>query len=169
MNDDQTENTTSAAPARTSRKKAVTVAAAVGVATLVGGGLAAGALSSASADQGGSSSGRHGYGGPGGYGGPLPGENADPSRPMHGDESLLTGTTRTKVLAAVKAKYPDATVERVETDSDGVYEAHIVDGGKQLTVKVGKDFAVTGTETGPRGGHGHGHGGPADESSYRQS
>ncbi|MCW2712912.1 MAG: hypothetical protein JWP24_3106 [Marmoricola sp.] len=62
------------------------------------------------------------------------------------------------MLAAVKAKYPDATVERAETDSEGVYEAHIVNGGSPLTVQVGKDFTITGTDE----GHGGGRGAPGD-------
>ena len=45
------------------------------------------------------------------------------------------------------AKYPDATIQRVETDSDGVYEAHIVTAdGEQLIVQVGEDFTITGTQ-----------------------
>jgi hypothetical protein len=101
---------------------------------------------------------------------------------MRSDEKLLTGTTKAKVLAAVRAKYPDATVQRVETDSDGVYEAHILDDGQPLTVLVGKAFTVTGTETGGPGHGGpgapgdHGSGGPdssggsaSEDSSYRQS
>lgn len=149
------------------RKRTVAVAAAVGVAGLLAGGLAAGAISAASADGGGAT-GRMGYGGPQGYGGrPAAGQDADPSKPMRGEEKLLTGTTRTKVLAAVKAKYPDATIQRVETDSDGVYEAHIVDDGKPLTVQVGKDFKITGTETGPAGGPQDGHGGPGDHGGPR--
>ena len=57
--------------------------------------------------------------------------------------------------AAALAKYPGATVERVETDSDGVYEAHLTTtDGDQMTVQVDKSFAVTGTQAG--GGHGHG-------------
>lgn len=75
---------------------------------------------------------------------PNPG---DLSRPQRSDEQLLTGDTATKVRAAALAKYPGATVQRVETDSDGVYEAHVVSGGKNLIVQVGKDFAVTGTQT----------------------
>ena len=52
------------------------------------------------------------------------------------------------MTAAVEAKYPGATIERAETDSDGVYEAHITTAdGDELTVEVGKDFAVTGTES----------------------
>ncbi|MGZ6791958.1 MAG: hypothetical protein ACXVGH_06155 [Mycobacteriales bacterium] len=75
---------------------------------------------------------------------PNPG---DLSKPQRSDETLLTGDTAAKVRAAALAKYPGATVQRVETDSDGVYEAHVVSGGKQLVVQVGKDFTVTGTQT----------------------
>ena len=51
------------------------------------------------------------------------------------------------------AEYPDATIERTETDSAGVYESHIVTAdGEHLIVQVDEDFAVTGTEAG--GGHG---------------
>jgi hypothetical protein len=84
---------------------------------------------------------------------PNPG---DLSKPQRSDEQLLTGDTAAKVRAAALAKYPGATVQRVETDSDGAYEAHIVSGGKPLIVQVGKDFAVTGTQTmgqGPGGQH----------------
>jgi hypothetical protein len=71
----------------------------------------------------------------------------------HGNETALTGTTAAKVKAAALAKYPGATVERVETDSDGVYEAHITTkAGDEVTVQVDKSFTVTGTQTG--GGHG---------------
>jgi hypothetical protein len=79
----------------------------------------------------------------------------DPTKSVRPDEHLLTGTTAAKVRAAALAKYPDATIQRVETDSDGVYEAHIVtSGGQELIVQVGMDFAVTGTDTmGGPGGH----------------
>jgi hypothetical protein len=80
---------------------------------------------------------------------PNPG---DPSKPQRSDETLLTGDTAAKVRAAALAKYPGATIVRVETDSDGVYEAHIESGGTPMIVQVGKDFAVTGTQTGG-GGH----------------
>jgi hypothetical protein len=84
----------------------------------------------------------------------------DPSQPQRSDEKLLTGDTKSKVEDAVLAKYPDATIERTETDSDGVYESHIVTtAGDHVIVQVGEDFAVTGTQT---GGGGHGHGGPDD-------
>ena len=83
----------------------------------------------------------------------------DPTKSIRSDEHLLTGTTADEVRAAALAKYPGATIQRVETDSDGVYEAHIVTkAGADVNVQVGKDFAVTGTQTGGGGGD---HGGPA--------
>jgi hypothetical protein len=82
----------------------------------------------------------------------------DPSQPQRSDEQLLTGDTKAEVEAAVLAAYPGATIQRTETDSDGVYESHIVTSdGQDLTVQVGADFAVTGTDAGGPGGHGHGH------------
>ncbi|MET1059841.1 MAG: hypothetical protein ABWX84_09600 [Nocardioides sp.] len=58
----------------------------------------------------------------------------------HAGEEPLTGTTAERVTAAVEAKYPDATIERVETDSDGVYEAHIVTSdGEELVVEGATD------------------------------
>ncbi len=80
------------------------------------------------------------------------------------DEQPLTGDTKTKVEAAVLAAYPGATIDRSETDNGGVYEAHITtaDGG-ELTVEVGEDFAVTGTQSGGHGGGRHGGGGQGEE------
>ncbi|HET7902497.1 MAG TPA: PepSY domain-containing protein [Candidatus Nanopelagicales bacterium] len=90
-----------------------------------------------------------GHGGRGGDGGPGKGETA------------LSGTTADKVKAAALATYPGATVERLETDSDGVYEAHLTTtDGTHVIVAVGKDFTVTGTQDMPAGG---GHGGPGDQ------
>jgi len=63
----------------------------------------------------------------------------------HGDEKPLTGDIKTKVEAAVKAKYPGATIERTETNGDSAapYESHIkTSAGKELEVLVGKDFKV---------------------------
>lgn len=77
---------------------------------------------------------------------PNPG---NPSRPQRSDETLLTGDTAAKVQAAALAKYPGAAVVRVETDSDGVYEAHLTKAdGTPVTVEVDKTFAVTGEESG---------------------
>ncbi len=93
-------------------------------------------------------------------------DRLDPTNSIRSDEKLLTGSSASKVEAAALARYPGATVQRVETDSDGVYEAHIVTAaGDEVTVAVDEDFAVTGTSTGGHGGHGgHGrhHGGPSD-------
>jgi hypothetical protein len=87
---------------------------------------------------------------------------SDPSQPQRSDEQLLTGDTKAQVEKAVLAEYPDATIERTESDSDGVYESHIVTtDGQYLTVHVGEDFAVTGTDTG--GGHGGHRGGPDND------
>ena len=78
----------------------------------------------------------------------APAGNGDPSQPQCSDEQLLTGDTATKVTDAALAEYPDATVQRVETDSDGVYEAHIVTAdGQHVIVQVGSDFSVTGTQS----------------------
>jgi len=98
---------------------------------------------------------------------PNPG---DPSKPQRSDETLLTGSTAAKVKAAVLAKYPAATIVRVETDSDGVYEAHITKAdGTEVAIEVDKSFAVTGEEQGGPGGHhgdhdGDGPGSPAGSS-----
>jgi uncharacterized membrane protein YkoI len=84
-------------------------------------------------------------------------------------ETALTGDVLAQVKAAVLAKYAGATFNRVETDSHGVYEAHIVTAaGDRITVEVNKAYAVTGTEAargGDRGGHrrGGGKGGGAGE------
>jgi hypothetical protein len=132
--------------------------------------LALGGAALASADQAGSTGstgtstggayGQLGEGGPG-----LNGNgngNTDPRKPMRSDEKLLTGETATKVTAAAKAKEPTATIERVETDSDGVYEAHMVrTDGTHITVQVDASFAVTAVQEGGSGGPG-GRGGDHD-------
>jgi uncharacterized membrane protein YkoI len=72
-------------------------------------------------------------------------------------ETPLTGDNASKATAAAKAKFPDGTVIRVETDSDGTYEAHVRKAdGTEVEVKMDKDFTVTTVEefTG-RGGRGH--------------
>jgi hypothetical protein len=80
----------------------------------------------------------------------------DPTKSVRPDEHLLTGTTAAKVKAAALAKYPDATIQRVETDSDGVYEAHMVRAdGTHITVQVGADFQVTNVIEGDAGKGGH--------------
>jgi hypothetical protein len=118
---------------------------------LIVGGIVAGTVTANAADDGsttpdssttqedGRHGDRHGHG---------PRGDGDPSQPQRSDEELLTGDTATQVTEAVLAEYPDATIERVETDSDGVYEAHIVTtDDERLTVELDEDFGITGTES----------------------
>ena len=82
--------------------------------------------------------------------GRRPSGTVDESKSQRPDEHLLTGDTASKVRAAALAKYPGATVLRVETDSDGVYEAHLqTTDGRRVTVEVDKAFKVTGEEAAP--------------------
>ncbi|MDX6678412.1 MAG: hypothetical protein QOE31_2464 [Solirubrobacteraceae bacterium] len=65
-------------------------------------------------------------------------------------EVLLTGDTAAKVEAAAKAKFPGATIERVENDADtgSAYEAHMTKAdGSEVVVYVNSSFDVTGTGT----------------------
>ena len=83
-------------------------------------------------------------------GGPGRGDHGGP-RGGRG-ETALTGDTKTKVEAAVKAKYAGATIERTETNTDGSapYESHIkTSDGKELEVLVNKDFEVVGANERP--------------------
>ncbi|MGZ4624651.1 MAG: hypothetical protein ACXVGD_22310 [Blastococcus sp.] len=119
---------------------------------VVAGGILAGTFSASAAETGTATS--------GGTGTSTAQPSQDQSQPQRSDEKLLTGDTKTKVEAAVMAKYPGATIERTETDSDGVYESHIITtAGNHVIVQVGKAFTVIGTQTGGPGG-GHGPGGP---------
>jgi hypothetical protein len=65
-------------------------------------------------------------------------------------EAVLTGDTASSVEAAVKAAYPDATIERMETDAEGAtYEAHITKAdGSDATVKLDASFTITNTVVG---------------------
>ena len=81
----------------------------------------------------------------------------------HSDETPLTGADADKATAAAKAAVSGGTVIRVETDSDGTYEAHVrKSDGTEVEVKMDKDFKVTAVEEFQgRGGHRGGHrGGP---------
>jgi hypothetical protein len=132
--------------------------AALAVGGMLVGGVLAGTLAANAADNNAAAGqsgayGVQGYGAPNsGYGqhGGGPRGNVDESRSQRPDEHLLTGDTAAKVKAAALAKYPGATVLRVETDSDGVYEAHLTtSAGQRVTVEVDKSFKVTGEESGP--------------------
>jgi len=123
---------------------------------LVAGGILAATLSANAADTGTTTA-------PEASTGSSSSAPVDPSQPQRSGETLLTGDTKASVERAVLAEYPDATIERTETDSDGVYESHIVTtAGDHVIVRVDKGFAVTGTQTGggPGGGPGGGHHGP---------
>jgi hypothetical protein len=75
----------------------------------------------------------------------------DPAKMTHGPgETLLIDGTATKVRNAALAKFPGATVIRVETDSGGAaYEAHLQKAdGSSVTVKFDKQFNVTATQDG---------------------
>jgi len=133
-------------------KKSIALIASTGIAGLVAGGVLMTGLSANAADTSGSGASGSGTGTSSYAGAPAGGHgngNTDPTKPMRDDETLLTGTTKDKVTAAVKAKYPTATFQRVETDSDGVYEAHVLVDGKPVTVEVNKSYEVTGTESMP--------------------
>jgi hypothetical protein len=80
---------------------------------------------------------------------PAAGGTVDETKSVRSDEHLLTGTDATNATAAALAKYPGATIQRVETDSAGVYEAHLVTAaGERLIVQMDATFTVTGNETG---------------------
>lgn len=119
---------------------------------LLAGGVLVGSLTASAADNNtvvASTAG--GYQANGAPAGQRPHGNVDESKSQRPDEQLLTGDTAAKVRAAALTKYPGATVLRVETDSDGVYEAHLqTSDGKRITVEVDKSFKVTGEEAAPQ-------------------
>ena len=148
--DEQTTDAAPSAPRRRRLRARIGQRAWVRTAALVGGGVVAGGIlagtvtataaddeprtgNGVAAEDGRDRDGR----GSGGRSGGGPGAG----------EEELTGDTAESVEAAVLQEYPDATVERLETDADGVYEAHITtaDGG-EVTVELDEDFAITGTE-----------------------
>jgi len=137
------------------------VAAALVASGLLAGGVLAGTVTAGA--QSGTSNTPAAYGAAPGYG-PAADGTVDESKSQRPDEQLLTGDTATKVREAALAEYPGATVLRVETDSDGVYEAHLTTAdGQRVTVEVGQDFAVTGTESAPGHGGRPGQGGDAPQ------
>lgn len=126
-------------------KKTAVLATAVGL-SLGGAALATAATSTSTPPSTSALSGTY----PGGNGGGRP------------DETPLTGDVADKVKAAALAKVPGATVLRVETDDDGVYEAHLrKSDGTEVVAHVDKDYNVTAVDTRGAGGHGGpgGHGG----------
>ena len=122
--------------------------AALAVGGLLVGGVLVGTLTASAADNNGAAADQSvAYGAANGQ---RPGGAVDESKSQRPDEHLLTGDTASKVRAAALARYPGATVLRVETDSDGVYEAHLqTTDGRHVTVEVDKAFKVTGEEAAP--------------------
>ncbi len=121
------------------------------VATAVALGIAAGSYGIASAATGsGSSSGSSsGTAAPPAAAPMAPSANA-PWGGQRPDETLLTGEVAAKVEALAKAKVPNGTIVRLETDADGhaAYEAHMTRAdGTPVTVYVNKEFAVVSVET----------------------
>ncbi len=90
------------------------------------------------------------------------GTDSAPWGHQRSDETLLTGDALAKVTAIAQQQAgSDATVVRVETDSDAretghaAYEAHVVKAdGTAETIYVDKSFNYVSTETQPAGGHG---------------
>jgi hypothetical protein len=157
------------------QKKATALLVSTGVAGAIAGGVLMGTLSANATDSGSSSGSSYAASGsqaPGQAPGQPPAAangNTDPGKPMRSDEELLTGDTKDKVTAAVKAKYPNATFQRVETDSDGVYEAHVLVDGKPVIVQVDAGFEVTGTQSMPAPGGDHVGDGPAGQAPSGQA
>jgi|tagenome__1003787_1003787.scaffolds.fasta_scaffold20900553_2 hypothetical protein len=115
-------------------------AAAAVVIALGGMAIAHGSGNSAAADG-------NGFPGARGAGAPRPygfggGFHGGPGRDDHDD---VTGAAATKVTAAVKAKYPNATVRGIHQLPDGSYLALAINGNDFLPVHVSKDLKVTGT------------------------
>ena len=78
----------------------------------------------------------------------------------------MTGSTLTKVAAAVKAKDSAVTVKQVMKDPDGSYDVMGTKAGKPVMLGVSKDLATVTARSGPPGGMrggpgpGPGKGGP---------
>lgn len=127
-------------------KQGLTVAAAV-TAAVVGGT----AIAAATGDRSNRSTGdrfgeRPPYGADAFRGGPPGGHRGGPGGPGRG-ERALTGATAEKVRAAALARVKGGTVQRVETDRGGVYEAHVRrTDGTEVEVKVNRAFEVTAIE-----------------------
>ena len=121
--------------------------AALAAGGLLVGGVLVGTLTANAADTTGTADQTGAYDAPAGR---RTGGHVDESKSQRPDEELLGGDTASKVQAAALARYPGATVLRVETDSDGVYEAHLeTTDGQRVTVEVDKAFKVTGEESAP--------------------
>jgi hypothetical protein len=130
-------------------RRRLAAAGMLAVGLLAGGILAGSQLANAASSSGSSSSSSSSSSGSVTTHAPPAGVN--PAKMTHGPgETLLTGSTASKVRAAALKAVPGATVIRVETDSgDATYEAHLQKAdGSYVTVKFDKQLNVTGTEDG---------------------
>lgn len=147
-------NDTRRVPVRTARRRAAS-AGLLGAGLLAGGILAGSHIAgAASASTSASTAAPVAATAPAAGGGTV-----NPATVPHGPgETLLTGTTASRVTAAAKAAVPGAAIIRVETDSEGAaYEAHMRKAdGSFVTVKLDENFNVTSTID----GFGRGPGGP---------
>lgn len=99
----------------------------------------------------GDSSGQSGQSGQAGPGGPGGGSQDTP----------VTGSEKTKIEAAVKAKDAKITITEVRMDPDGSYDVLGTSGGNPVFYEVSKDLAtITLNDGGPGGGHGGTQGQP---------
>jgi uncharacterized membrane protein YkoI len=74
-------------------------------------------------------------------------------------QTQVTGANADTIKAAVLAKLPGATIERIEQDAQG-YHAHVTKSdGTRATVRLDAQFKVTSVDAGGPGGPG-GRGGP---------
>jgi len=128
------------------------------VALLLAGGIAGGAIAATSSASAAGTSTAPAATAPAPAAG-HPGARADSAMPVRAGEKAVTGTVLATLKAAALKAVPGGTVYRVETDVDGAtYEAHMTKAdGTQVTVKFGKDFAVTAIQAGMGAG---GPGGP---------
>jgi hypothetical protein len=114
-------------------------------------GIAAGSYGAASAATGsGSSSSGSSTAAPATFAAAAAPTGQAPWGRQRSDETPLTGTALSKVEAIAKAKVPNGTIVRVETDADGnaAYEAHMTrSDGTPMTVYVNKDFEFVSVET----------------------
>ena len=128
------------------------------VALLLAGGIAGGAIAATSSASAAGTSTAPAATAPAPAAG-HPGGRVDSATPVRAGEKAVTGTVLATLKAAALKAVPGGTVYRVETDVDGAtYEAHMTKAdGTQVTVKFGKDFAVTAIQAGMGAG---GPGGP---------
>ena len=97
---------------------------------------------------------------------PSAGTTTPPTRKKHTPETLVTGDALGLLTEASLAAYPNATILRVENDTDGaVYEVHLTSAaGEKVTLLFDANYTITSTLTGgrgfgapgnPKGPHGH--------------